>query len=398
MGFEPTVRKTHNGFRDRPIQPLWHLSKEEITYWIFSKITTRLSKFFGFFDRFLYSRKMFSISSYHESLLDWYDTYRRQLPWRAEAGEVSHPYAVWVSEIMLQQTTVPTVKDYYERFLKKWPTIHGLAEASLDEVLHLWQGLGYYSRARNLHACAKIVTQEHAGVFPADKKSLLLLPGIGPYTAAAILSIAFDAPATVVDGNVERIMARVFRLHTPLPMVKKEIYGHATQLTPIARAGDYAQALMDLGSLICTPKSPKCSLCPLLSYCASAGRDPEEFPKRLPKEAKPVRYGTFFWIENARGEVLLEKRPDKGLLPNLMGFPTSEWKTIQDPSPLTSADLPHVIRHTFTHFHLVGQVVRVKEEGVLPPGIWVHPTQLHNYALPTLMKKVSQLVLREARQ
>ena len=341
---------------------------------------------------------MFSISSYHHSVLGWYDTYRRQLPWRSELGAPSNPYAVWVSEIMLQQTTVPTVKDYYERFLKKWPTVQDLAQASLDEVLHLWQGLGYYSRARNLHACAKIVTQKYAGAFPPDEESLLRLPGIGPYTAAAILSIAFNKPATVVDGNVERIMARLFCLETPLPAAKKEIYVHAQQLTPQERSGDYAQALMDLGSLICTPKNPKCSLCPLQSYCASMGLNPEEFPKRLPKEAKPIRYGTFFWIENAQGEVLLEKRPDKGLLANLMGFPSSEWKTIKDPSPMASGELSRVIRHTFTHFHLVGKVVKLQENASTREGVWVHPAHLHLYALPTLMKKVSQLVLQEVPQ
>src|SRR3989344_302044 len=342
---------------------------------------------------------MISIPHYHRSLLRWYDVYRRQLPWRSLAGQRPDPYAVWISEIMLQQTTVPTVKEYYVQFLEKWPRVKDLAEASLDDVLHVWQGLGYYSRARNLHRCAQVVQQQHGGKFPSDEKILLTLPCIGPYTAAALLSIAFDKPSTVVDGNIERIITRLFRLETPLPAVKKEIHGKARPLISKERPGDYAQALMDLGSSLCTPKNPKCSLCPLASFCQSFGQNPEDFPKRLPKTEKPTRYGTFFWVENNKGEVLLEKRPDKGLLASLMGFPTSEWKVEKDqplpPSFLSLLPLRKKVKHTFTHFHLIGTIVKAKAETSERPGIWVQPSDLGLYALPTLMKKVKQLVLEE---
>lgn len=341
---------------------------------------------------------MFSIGFYHQSLLEWYDLYRRDLPWRALPGAFSDPYAVWVSEIMLQQTTVVTVKEYYERFLKKWPTVESLAESSLDDVLHLWQGLGYYRRAKNLHQCAKMISQYYGGIFPRDEKTLLTLPGIGSYTSAAIVAIAFNKAATVVDGNIERIMARLFRLETPLPLVKKEIHEKATELISQDRSGDYAQALMDLGSMVCTPKNPKCFLCPLKSICQSFERNPQEFPKRLPKTEKPTRYGTFFWIENSKGEVFLERRPDKGLLGNLMGFPTSEWKTVKETTLSWTGALAYPVRHTFTHFHLIGTIVRIKEENSRRKGVWVCPTELHQYALPTLMKKVSRLVLKEEQQ
>lgn len=345
---------------------------------------------------------MFSIPDYHKALLDWYDIYQRQLPWRMVQGQIADPYKVWVSEIMLQQTTVATVKDYYIRFMEKWPTVEHLAKASLDEVLHIWQGLGYYSRARNLHKCAQVVEKDFGGIFPANEKALLKLPGIGPYTAAAVLSIGFNKPSTVVDGNIERIITRLFRLETPLPLVKKEIYDQAQKLISHSRSSDYAQALMDLGSLVCTPKNPKCTICPLQSFCQSFGRDPEAFPKRLSKVKRPTRYGTFFWIENDQGEVFLEKRPDKGLLASLMGFPSIEWDKDKGqesmPSFLSMKELSSSVQHTFTHFHLVGKVVIAKPAHSEMSGIWIKPKDLGRYALPTLMKKVIKLVEQEGRQ
>jgi A/G-specific adenine glycosylase len=332
---------------------------------------------------------------YHQALLGWYDVYQRRLPWRVLAGHKPDPYKVWVSEIMLQQTTVPTVKEFYIRFLEKWPTVDALAGATLDEVFHAWQGLGYYSRARNLYKCAQLVHTHYKDQFPSDEQELLKLPGIGPYTAAAIASIAFNKPATVVDGNIERIMTRLFRLENPLPLVKKEIQEHAQKLISTSRPSDYAQALMDLGSTVCTPKKPKCVICPLQPFCKSFGYTPEALPKRLPKVEKPTRYGTFFWVENEKGEVLLEKRPDKGLLAGLMGFPTSGWsddgKSLT-PSFLRSEELKGVIRHTFTHFHLIGKVIKATSPATEIQGVWVKVEELGRYALPTLMKKVKQLV------
>ena len=345
---------------------------------------------------------MFSIPDYHKALLGWYDVYQRQLPWRAVNGQIPDPYGVWVSEIMLQQTTVPTVREYYLRFMEKWPTVLHLAHASLDEVLHMWQGLGYYSRARNLHKCAQVVQKDYGGFFPADERTLLQLPGIGPYTAAAILSIAFNKASTVVDGNIERIVTRLFRLETPLPLVKKEIYEKARTLISHSQPSDYAQALMDLGSSVCTPKSPKCVICPIQSFCQSFGRDPEAFPKRLAKVKRPTRYGTFFWIENTQGEVLLEKRPDTGLLASLMGFPSTEWDKSTGQSMLLSflstQELSGAVQHTFTHFHLVGKVVKARVSDVKMGGVWVKPENLGQHALPTLMKKVIKLVQQEELQ
>jgi len=349
----------------------------------------------------LYSKRMIPIPKYHQSLLSWYGLYQRQLPWRSLPGQVPDPYHVWVSEIMLQQTTVQTVKEYYLNFLKKWPKIENLANAPLDDVFHMWQGLGYYRRARNLHKCAQMIHQEYKDTFPSEEKALLSLPGIGPYTAAAILSIAFNKPATVVDGNIERVMARLFQIETPLPKAKKEIQEKAASLTFQDSPGDYAQALMDLGSSICTPKSPACSMCPIHNFCQAFKKNPEDFPRRAPKKIKPTRYGTFFWIENDKGDVLIEKRPDKGLLAGMMGFPTSSWKEIQEQNSrpevrlIDEESLEKGVRHTFTHFHLIGEVIIAKSRDT--DGLWVSPKNLNNYALPTLMKKIRNAV-QEVRQ
>jgi A/G-specific adenine glycosylase len=341
---------------------------------------------------------MILIQKYHQNLLDWYAVHRRALPWRSMPNEVPNPYHVWVSEIMLQQTTVLTVRDYYLTFLKRWPTVETLAKASIDEIFHAWQGLGYYRRARNMHRCAQIIVDIYGGNFPSEEKDLLKLPGIGPYTAAALSSIGFNKPATVVDGNIERVMARLFQLETPLPKVKKEIREKASYLKSLENPGDYAQALMDLGSTICTPRKPNCVLCPIQVFCKSAKKNPEYFPRPAPKIAKPIRYATFLWVENNKGEVLIEKRPEKGLLAGLMGFPTSPWEEnpVERLWPFKkSKRLEKSIRHTFTHFQLIGTVIMAQSEN--REGIWVHPKDLHNYALPTLMKKVEKLVQEEGR-
>ncbi len=334
---------------------------------------------------------------FQNNLFNWYEAHQRVLPWRARLGEAPNPYHVFLSEIMLQQTTVPTVISYFEFFITKWPTIHDLAKASLDEILHAWQGLGYYARARNLHKCAGIIAQDYGGKFPEDEQTLLSLPGIGPYTAAAILAIAFGKSAVVVDGNVDRIISRVFAIDTPLPQSKPLIKEYAASLTPSHHGGDYAQAMMDLGSMICKPTSPLCSACPVQEFCLAHKKNLEEsYPKFMPKVEKPSRYGTVFWIENHQGEVLIRRRSEKGLLGGMMEIPSSPWQNekpgmveqrLNEPCDAEWEEVPGVIKHTFTHFHLYLRVLRATGEDPIP-GLWVHPTDFHHHAFPTLMKKV----------
>lgn len=346
------------------------------------------------------------------SLLNWYDRHRRILPWRAPPGRRAAPYHVWLSEIMLQQTTVATVKSYFDHFVARWPRIEDLAAADLDDVLHAWQGLGYYARARNLHKCARVVAADHGGRFPETEDGLLALPGVGPYTAAAIAAIAFDQPASPVDGNIERVVARLRLIDTPLPQGKKPIQAAAGELTPDHRPGDFAQAMMDLGATVCTPRNPKCALCPWEGFCAArqAG-EPETYPRRAPKKSKPTRHGVVFWIEDAEGRVLLRRRPEKGLLGGMMEVPSTDWR--EEPWETASAFVhapvktgPWVetgeVRHTFTHFHLRLAVVRgtapteatgKDTAGDAAQGIWVHPRDFGGQALPTLMKKVVRQAL-----
>lgn len=298
-------------------------------------------------------------------LLAWYDRHARDLPWRTrpaawQAGERPDPYRVWLSEVMLQQTTVAAVREYFARFTTLWPTVADLAAAEDGQVMAEWAGLGYYARARNLLKCARAVVSDHGGVFPSDRAALLALPGIGPYTASAIAAIAFDAPEVVVDGNVERVMARVFNVHTPLPAAKPELTALAGALTPEARPGDYAQAVMDLGATICTPRSPACGICPWRDPCrARAAGTAAVLPKKTPKVAKPVRHGVAFVGRRADGALLLERRPDKGLLGGTLGWPGTGWVPLADPLPQPAPPLPGDWRplpakalHTFTHFHL----------------------------------------------
>ena len=334
-------------------------------------------------------------------VLDWYDRSRRKLPWRAEPGEAADPYRVWLSEIMLQQTTVATVGPYFAKFLERWPTVKDLAEADLDSVLHAWAGLGYYARARNLHKCARVVASEHGGRFPDTEDELLKLPGIGRYTAAAVASIAFGRRAVVVDGNVERVMARLFRVLEPLPDSKPVLTDYADMCTPSERAGDYAQAVMDIGATVCTPRRPKCVLCPFVQICS--GRDmADELPRKRPKAAKPTRKGIAFWIERTDGAVLFRRRPEKGLLGGMMEPPSTDWVEgeVVDPTPpmslLEERVLPGIVRHTFTHFHLELTVVkgRPSEAQEVAHTRWVLPDAFGDLALPTVMKKIVRHVLK----
>lgn len=330
-------------------------------------------------------------------LLDWYDRHARDLPWRVKGG-LADPYRVWLSEIMLQQTTVATVKPYFQKFLARWPTLADLAQAPLDDVLTAWAGLGYYSRARNLHACAAVLVER--GGFPATAVELQQLPGVGPYTAAAIAAIAFGESATVVDGNVERVVARLFALETPLPAVKPELKRLAATLTPAERAGDYAQAMMDLGATICTPRSPKCDQCPIQKQCeAYAAGIQAELPRRVAKAAVPEKRGVAFWLVRHDGAVLLRRRPPKGLLGGMVEVPSSDWIAETDhEAALTQAPVParwrgtgQSIRHVFTHFGLELDIVTAKADNdttLAAPYLWATLAEMDDLALPTLMRKI----------
>jgi A/G-specific adenine glycosylase len=341
-------------------------------------------------------------------LLAWYDRHRRILPWRLEIwrarkGETPDPYRVWLSEIMLQQTTVKTVAPYYAKFLARWPTVEALADASLDDVLRAWAGLGYYARARNLHACAKAVVERYGGKFPASLEGLRALPGIGDYTAAAVTAIAFDAPAVPVDGNVERVVTRLFAVEAELPAAKPEIKRLAASLLPPRRAGDFAQALMDLGATICSPKRPACALCPWNELCLAFERgDQETFPRKAPKREGKLRLGAAYVALRADGRVLLRTRPEKGLLGAMTEVPGSAWAHDFDvKSALRFAPrfrgktewrkLSGLVRHVFTHFPLALTVfvARVPRTTAAPKGSrWVKITDLPGEALPNVMRKV----------
>ncbi|TAL80962.1 MAG: A/G-specific adenine glycosylase [Beijerinckiaceae bacterium] len=333
------------------------------------------------------------------ALLAWYDRHRRVLPWRAAPGEKPDPYAVWLSEVMLQQTTVAAVKSYFLAFLARWPDVAALAAAPLDAVMQQWAGLGYYSRARNLHACAKAVVDEHGGRFPENAEALARLPGIGPYTAAAIAAIAFDERVAAVDGNVERVMTRLAALEEPLPSAKPLIRQRVTALLPCSRNGDFAQAMMDLGATICTPRRPACSLCPLRSFCVAVrlGRQ-EQFPLKAAKPTRPQRSGAVFFIRRA-GAVLVRTRPPRGLLGSMVEFPGSVWsedfdrEKILREAPLVAnyRRLMLDVRHVFTHFALRLEIFVAEVAPATPaPGDcrWVDENALGEEALPSLMRKV----------
>lgn len=335
-----------------------------------------------------------------QSLLAWYDAHARTLPWRAppNSGHRTDPYFVWMSEIMLQQTTVAAVKSYFDAFTRRWPSVQDLAAAPDAEVMAAWAGLGYYARARNLLKCARVVVAQYGGQFPRDRATLQSLPGIGPYTSAAIAAIAFDAPETVVDGNVERVMARLRAIQTPLPPAKPELVAAAQALTPVQRPGDYAQAVMDLGATLCTPKSPACGICPWRDPCqARQAGIAAELPRKLAKPEKPTRHGTAYIARRADGAWLLETRPDKGLLGGMLGWPGTDWaETAPPPSPPIQAtwqELPSPVRHTFTHFHLILRVnlADVPQNAVAKTGEFVGKHAFQPSDLPTVMKKAISL-------
>jgi A/G-specific adenine glycosylase len=333
------------------------------------------------------------------ALLAWYDRAARALPWRAApgSGQRPDPYRVWLSEVMLQQTTVAAVRGYFAAFLDRWPTVEALAAAPDAEVMAAWAGLGYYARARNLLACARAVA-EHGGRFPDTEAGLGALPGIGPYTAAAIAAIAFDRPATVVDGNVERVIARLHAIEAPLPEAKPLLRALAARLTPAERAGDYAQAVMDLGATICTPRSPACGICPWRDPCAGRRAGiAAQLPRRAAKPAKPVRQGIAYLALRADGTVLAQTRPASGLLGGMLGLPSSAWSEAPPPArPPFSADWRPLgeVRHSFTHFHLILSLrgTRVPAGFAAPSGDF-RPARALDGALPSVMRKALRLGL-----
>lgn len=380
-----------------------------------------------------------------DALLAWYDRERRDLPWRAGPGEKADPYRVWLSEIMLQQTTVKAVVPYYARFLTRFPTLQHLASAKLEEVLKLWAGLGYYARARNLHACARALLSEHGGKFPDTEDKLRALPGIGAYTAAAISAIAFGRKATPVDGNVERVVARLFAVETPLPAGKSEIASRARALTPARRPGDFAQAMMDLGAVICTPRQPACALCPLRRSCTAHRRgDQDGFPRRAPRKEGALRRGAAFVAMREDGAILIRTRPAKGLLAHMSEVPTTDWTSDfsmgealskaprfcpspstpprgapassrkrgegrkwrrgapgERPSPIAWRRLPGAVNHAFTHFplELIVYKIHVPKDTAAPDGArWISRRKLAEEALPNVMRKVVAYALKDERR
>lgn len=336
------------------------------------------------------------VDSLADTLLAWYDAHARVLPWRTPPGSTvaPDPYTVWLSEIMLQQTTVATVRARFAAFVARWPTVAALAAADDAQVMRQWAGLGYYARARNLLAGARAVVRDHGGVFPRSEAGLRTLPGVGAYTAAAIAAIAFGARAVVIDGNVERVAARLHALTTPLPAARALIRPLVDAMTPVARAGDFAQALMDLASSICTPRAPACLACPLNARCAAyASGDPARFPIRPAKPVRPTRRGTAWWIE-ADGDVLLVTRPARGLLGGMVALPSTGWSdgdavlAVEPGAPLGS------IAHAFTHFALTLDVVRARLAPgcVLPDAArWWPATSLAAAGLPTVFAKAARL-------
>ena len=331
-----------------------------------------------------------------DALLGWYDVHARRLPWRAPPGAPPpDPYRVWLSEIMLQQTTVAAAAPYFDRFATRWPTVAALAAADEDEVMRAWAGLGYYARARNLIGCARIVAAG-GGRFPDTEDGLRALPGIGRYTAAAIAAIAFGRRAVVVDGNVERVVARLNAVATPLPAAKPILYALTEAITPATRAGDFAQAMMDLGATICTPRRPACALCPLRPGCTAGGTGTAElYPVKAAKRVQPIRYGTAFWLQSD-GCVLLRRRPPRGLLGGMAAFPIGPWQADVPGLEGAPADvgwdlLGERIAHTFTHFHLELALARAegRPRDPSPDDIWWPVDRIDEAGLPTLFAKAA---------
>ena len=318
-----------------------------------------------------------------EALLCWYAVDKRRLPWRAEGGARPDPYRIWLSEVMLQQTTVAAVKPYFESFTRRWPTVEALAAAEDGELMAAWAGLGYYARARNLLACARAVASVHGGRFPEDEAALLKLPGIGPYTAAAIAAIAFGKRAVAVDGNVERVVARLQAVKAPLPGARPRLRALADAMIPAEGAGDFAQAMMDLGSAICTPRRPACGRCPLRPWCAAyAEGDPELYPVKAPKAARPHRQGIAYWLEH-QGDVLLVRRPSRGLLGGMLALPeaapaAADWEEAG------------AVDHVFTHFALTMTLLCAKTASRPDcEGVWWPAERIGEAGLPTLFAKLA---------
>jgi len=340
------------------------------------------------------------------ALLEWYDKERRELPWRYAPDTIADPYHVWLSEIMLQQTTVKVVIPYFKKFLTLWPTVVDLASASEESVLEAWAGLGYYSRARNLHACAVQIANECGGRFPRKEAELRKLPGIGPYTAAAIAAIAFGERITPLDGNIERVVSRLFAIKEALPQSRPRLRELAQGLSPAKRPGDFAQAMMDLGATVCTPKRPSCLMCPLHRQCdAYTLGIAAQLPAKKPKPKRPVRYGIAFFALSETGQVLLRRRPQTGLLARMMEVPSTDWLDhLLEPgealrvTPVRSDwwHVPGTVVHTFTHFQLELSVYRaiVRDDAPLtfwadaPRCQWVPRHELAQQALPSVMRKI----------
>ena len=340
-----------------------------------------------------------------DKLLKWYDANRRELPWRFESLRSSNAYHVWLSEVMLQQTTVATVKSRFISFISRWPTVFDLANATLDEVLHEWQGLGYYTRARNLHKCAQEIVSVYKGYFPDNEADLLKLPGIGEYTAAAIVAIAFGRVSAPVDGNIMRVISRLNQIAMPMPKGKIRVAEIVSSLMPLDRPGDFTQAMMDLGAVICRPKRPKCYSCPCSAECLTFKNGvTEQYPFRMNKKVKGVRCGKVFWINDCGGRVLMRRRPDQGLLAGMMEFPSTNWDmgslkndSFSDEIEALSMNwitISRPVKHTFTHFNLSLTIWKgeVRSDTEVPDGVWVDPTDFRKYALPSLMKKVVKAV------
>ena len=332
-------------------------------------------------------------------LLVWYDAHARTLPWREKPGVKADPYRVWLSEIMLQQTTVAAVQDYFTKFIRLWPTVYDLASAETEDVMKVWAGLGYYARARNLHACAKAVAAI-GGVFPTSVEELQKMPGIGPYTAGAIAAIAFDVPVAAVDGNVDRVVSRYYAIENPLPASKPEIRRLVQALVPQKRAGDFTQAMMDLGATICTPKSPSCMICPWTEDCSGRIKGiAASLPLKAAKAKVSTRYGHVFWIENLKGHVLVRTRASKGLLGGMTEFPSSDWvvgQRLKFAAPFEAEwkKLTGSVEHTFTHFHLELNVWKTVVANPILDGRFVKKKVLATEALPSLMRKVAVLAMK----
>ena len=355
------------------------------------------------------SSKQVNTSDFQRSLLAWYEKSHRQMPWRAPYGDLADPYHVWLSEIMLQQTTVVTVGAYFIKFTDKWPSIDALARADLDDVLTAWAGLGYYARARNLHKTAKIITGTYNGVFPNDEKSLLTLPGIGPYTAAAIASIAFDNQATVLDGNVERVVSRIYKIKDPLPKSKPILMARAETLScGNAMPSAYSQAMMELGAMLCKPTKPQCDICPVSEHCTVYLDDlsiREQYPFKEKKKKRPKREGRVYWVYHPKTQsFLIRKRGEKGLFAKMMELPSHGWEKEDACNPQDINDLIEQegqeigrLKHVFTHFELNVDIVHIDITDHLPPNVlgwqW-HPIDaIDAVAFPSLMQKIIKRAL-----